>query len=354
MDAFYASVEERDNPILKTKALVIAHDPRKHHGHGVITTANYNARKYGVGSAMPAQKAVENIPRNELVFVEPDFTKYKAVSDQIHEVMHEVTDIVESVAFDEAYLDVTKNKLGNFTTIELAQYLQKEIFKKTQLTSSIGISYNKFLAKMASEYAKPFGRAIILPELAVEFLQTKDIAKFPGIGKKTQEIMRDLGINNGLDLQKQDIHFLLNHFKKAGYMYAQHAQGIDLREVEGFRKRKSIGKERTFEPAMVDRVDAIASLRDYAEQITASMVKRHFQTQTVVLKIRNPNFETITKRKTLAKPTQDVNVIYAAGVALFDDFPEFLDQGIRLLGLSATNFVEDQVEEITLPLFATQ
>lgn len=354
MDAFYASVEQRDNPELKTKALVIAHDPRKHHGHGVITTANYVARQYGVNSAMPAQTALENIPRELLVFVEPDFTKYREISRQIHEIMYELTDVVESVALDEAYLDVTTNKLGNLTTIELATYLQQKIFKTTHLTSSVGISYNKFLAKMASEYAKPFGRSLILPTEAEDFLASKDIKEFPGIGKKTQEIMYDLGINTGLDLRQQDIHYLMKKFKKAGYLYAQHARGIDLRAVKSSRTPKSIGKERTFEPNLVDRNRALNYLRDFAGQVSQNLQQKHLVAKTVMLKIRDKNFNTVTKQTTLKAATNEATVIYQEGMKLFDDFPEFLDEGIRLLGISANNLVERQIEEIKLPLFTTR
>lgn len=348
MDAFYASVEQRDHPELKEKALVIARDPRKHHGRGVITTANYVARQYGIGSAMPTMQALEKIPKDLLVFVEPDFDKYRAVSKIIHDVMYEITDIVESVALDEAYLDVTKNKLGNQTTIAVALYLQQQIYQKTNLTSSIGISYNKFLAKMASEYAKPFGRSIILPTEAVDFLKNKDISKFPGIGKKTQTLMRELGINNGEDLQQQDIHFLMNRFKKSGYYYAQHAVGIDLSPVKANRVAKSIGKERTFETAIVDRTVAISYLREFATQISQSLAKKKLNTKTIVIKIRNPDFETITKRRTLIKPTQDSKVIYQESLRLFDEFPEMLDEGIRLLGISTANLTDNEIEEISL------
>lgn len=354
MDAFYASVEERDNPVLKTKALVIAHDPRKHRGHGVITTANYRARKYGVGSAMPAQKALDNIPAKELVFVTPDFVKYRAVSATIHAIMHEVTDIVESVALDEAYLDVTQNKLGKLTTIELAQFLQQEIYRQTHLTCSVGISYNKFLAKLASEYAKPFGRAIILPDVAQAFLATKDVGDFPGIGKKTAVLMHEIGINTGYDLQQKDVRWLISKFKKAGYYYAQHAHGIDLREVIGQRKRKSVGKERTFEPVIVDRERALPYLQDFTGSIAQILREKHLRSQTIVLKIRSKDFETVTKRTTIKEVTQDEDVIYRAAVSLLDEFPEFLELGIRLLGISTTNFIDDQVEELTLPLFETQ
>lgn len=169
MDAFYASVETRDHPELKNKALVVGQDPRHNGGHGVVATCNYHARKYGVHSAMPAIQAVHLVPEEELVFIRPNFEKYHRVSAQVHSFMHEITDLVESVALDEAYLDVTHNKIGQESSVQLALDLQKKIKSKLGLNSSFGVSYNKFLAKMGSEYAKPFGRTVILPDEALNF-----------------------------------------------------------------------------------------------------------------------------------------------------------------------------------------
>ena len=187
MDAFFASVEEREHPEYKKKCLIVAQDPRKHHHHGVVTTANYNARKYGAHSAMPAQQAVDLIPKEKLVITPPNFELYRSVSNQIHDIFADVTDNYQSVALDEAYLDVTKNKLNETNTIKIANYIQQRIVKETNLTCSVGISYNKFLAKMASDYRKPFGRTIILGKYAKEFLKPIPIEKFNGIGKAMQD-----------------------------------------------------------------------------------------------------------------------------------------------------------------------
>ena len=354
MDAFYASVETRDNPALAQKALIIGQDPRQTNCHGVVATANYNARKYGVHSAMPTMKALRLIPEDKIAFVKPNFEKYRTVSAQIHEYMYELTDAVESVALDEAYLDVTSNKLGNYSAIELAAGLQEKIFKETHLTSSFGISYNKFLAKMGSEYAKPFGRTIILPEEAKTFLAKQPIEAFPGIGKKTQEQFHKMGVFTGEDLQKLEVEFLLKHFKKMGYFIAQHAQGIDLRPVNGERQRKSIGTERTFEPNIFDENVALTTLRKYSEGLSKKLVEKNFTTQTLVIKVRNSNFETVTKRSKLPEPTNDALEIYQTAKELFASVDNFLTQGIRLLGLSTTDLQTSRYEEISLDLFTTE
>lgn len=353
MDAFYASVEMRDNPSLKNKALVVARDPRKTNGHGVITTANYIARRYGVGSAMPAIRAVERVPKDLLVFVQPNFVKYKAVSAQIHKYMHELTDQIESVSLDEAYLDITNNKLGRYSSIELGNYLQEKIFQKTKLTSSFGVSYNKFLAKMGSEYAKPFGRSLIRPEEAKDFLARQPIKKFPGIGKKTQVVMHEMGIETGEDLQKHSMSFFIDHFKKFGYYIALHANGIDLRPVKWQRVPKSIGKERTFEPAIMDYNQALTQLREFSDQIASILQNKKMSTQLVTLKIRNPKYETQTKRKMLDNSTQDKMQIFEVAKDIFDSLPQYTISGIRLLGVSVSDLKPSSYEEITLPLFDT-
>lgn len=348
MDAFYASVELRDHPDLKEKAVVVARDPRKHHGHGVITTANYIARKYGVGSAMPAIRAVEQIPKDKLVFIEPDFTKYRQVSAQVHKIMHEVTDQVESVSLDEAYLDVTKNKLGKYSSIELGNYMQQKIFKTTHLTCSFGVTYNKFLAKMGSEYAKPFGKTIILPEEARNFLAKQDIKKFPGVGKKMQQVLREMNINTGADLQNKSVNFLIDHFKKWGYVLAMHSRGIDLSPVVSNRQRKSIGKERTFGPSIFEEQHALTQLRKYSEEVSKILKQKNLQAGCIVLKIRDTNFYTITRRQMLKKKTQNPAILYQEARTLFERESDFLSRGIRLLGVSVTDLEQERYEETNL------
>ncbi|MGX4644786.1 DNA polymerase IV [Holzapfeliella sp. JNUCC 80] len=355
MDAFYASVEELSNPALKQKALVVAHDPRKNNGHGVITTSNYHARKYGVFSAMPATKAIEKIPKNELVFVTPYFKKYRKVSNQIHQIFQEVTDLVETVAFDEAYLDVTQNKLGSDkTTIDLASYLQKRILKATGLTCSVGISYNKFLAKLGSEYAKPFGRTIILPEVAQQFLKDYPIEKFPGVGKKTLTRLHDYDIYTHEDLINVNIHDFLREFKRAGYDLLQRAFGIDLRPVKANRLRKSYGKESTFLEPIHTKIKAKRMLKSYCDEIQNQLTSERLKAHTVVFKIRDVDFNTSTRRQTLTQAEDQSAQFYQVACQLLDEFESELSVGVRLLGVSVTNILDFEIESMSLPLFQTR
>ncbi len=351
MDAFYASVEIRDHPELKNKAVVIARNPKETNGHGVIATANYLARRFGVGSAMPAIEAVHLIPHDRLVFVPPDFVKYRRVSQQVHQFMHEVSDQIEPIALDEAYLDITAPKLSARTPVQLGQYLQQKIYHELGLTCSFGISYNKFLAKMGSEYAKPFGATIISPEEAMPFLARQPLSRFPGIGKKTQSTLSDLGFSTGDDLQRAKIRFLLDRFKKNGYVMAMHAHGIDLRPVVAQRRRKSIGNERTFEPPLFtqERVDAV--LMNFSIKLAGQLKQKKFLTDVIVLKVRNQAFVTVTKRQMLEQPTQEASQIAKVARHLLHQIPNFLDQGIRLLGISATHLQKMGYLEVPLPLF---
>lgn len=353
MDAFYASVEIRDNPALRNKAVLIGGDPKKNRGHGVVATANYLARQYGAHSAMPTAKAVRLIPAEKLVIIQPHFEKYRAVSAEIHRLMHEMTDRVESVALDEAYLDVTKNKLHLDDPVRIATILQEQIYQKVGLTSSFGVSYNKFLAKMGSEYAKPFGRTVIKPETALDFLAKQKIEKFPGIGPKTQERLAEMGVYTGADLIKIPTDVLIKKFNRMGYLIAQHAHGIDLREVvtDSERNRKSIGIERTFNQSLFDENEALTKLRAYSGELENKLKKRHFLANCVVLKIRDVNFKTITKRKKLKQGTNDKIVIYDTGRVLFETEKGMLATGVRLLGLTVTDFEEHPVEDLSLDIF---
>lgn len=349
MDAFYASVTERENPSFKKKALVIAHDPRTHNNHGVITTANYNARKYGVHSAMPAQKAVELIPKKELVFTEPDFKLYKKVSDQIHEIFKEVTDEYETVALDEAYLDITENKLHEKNTLKIMQYLQARIYKETALTCSIGVSYNKFLAKMASDYAKPFGRTIVLPEYAMDFLKNIPIEKFNGIGKNMQGKLHDINVFTGKDLQQLSQDYMLSNFGKWGFITYQRVRGIDNSPVKSNRVRKSIGKERTYNRPLILKNEIYEQLKQLGKQVFEIMNNSNLQGKTVVVKARTRDFETYSKRKTLNDYLHSAEEVFNTANALFDELN--ITKELRLVGVTITNLDEFGYEELPLNLF---
>ncbi|KAE9557189.1 DNA polymerase IV [Companilactobacillus bobalius] len=349
MDAFFASVEEREHPEYKKKCLIVAQDPRKHNHHGVVTTANYNARKYGAHSAMPAQEAVDLIPRAKLVITPPHFELYRQVSDQIHDIFHEVTDNYQTVALDEAYLDVTHNKLHETNTIKIANYIQQRIVKETRLTCSVGISYNKFLAKMASDYRKPFGRTIILGKYAQDFLRPIPIEKFNGIGKAMQQKMHEMDIYTGGDLQKLDQDIFLKNFGKMGYIIYKRVHGIDDSLVNGHRTRKSIGRERTYNRNLVTDEQILQELDFVADLVSKDLKKQRQHGKTVVLKLRNSDFETITKRMSFQDYVQTKAEIYRVAKDIYDKL-KVTDQKIRLLGITVTNLDPLSYEEVSLNL----
>ncbi|WP_262315492.1 DNA polymerase IV [Lacticaseibacillus parakribbianus] len=347
MDAFYASIEERDDPRLRSRALVIAHDPRTTGGKGVVTTANYVARQFGVHSAMPANQALRLVPRRLLTFKAPDFTKYRAVSAQIHALFHQVTDLIEPVALDEAYLDVTGNTQFR-TTIALGLWLQDQIRQATGLTSSIGLSYNKFLAKEASEYNKPQGRTIILPEQAQEFLDRLPIAAFRGVGAKTAPQLEAMGITDGYTLRQFSQEALITRFGKMGLGLYQHARGVDNRPVL-VRTAKSIGKERTYQSVLAAEPAVKRELERLAELVAESLTKKQKHGKTVVLKVRDADFVTQTKRLTQDTYFQGATAIAAAAWQLWQGLDHRPEQ-VRLLGITLTALDPQQYENIDLQL----
>ncbi|ANJ68842.1 impB mucB samB family protein [Latilactobacillus curvatus] len=350
MDAFYASIEEREQPDLRQKPLVIARNPSDTGGKGVVTTANYVARQYGVHSAMSAQKAAELIPNHQAVFKAPNFPLYQSVSEQIHTIFHTVTDKIEPIAFDEAYLDVTENKLGLAHTIDVVAYIQKEILKETQLVSSAGISYNKFLAKMASDYRKPAGRTLVLPEQAIAFLSRLPIEKFRGVGKKTAPRMQELGILTGADLLEQSEMMLMQNFGKLGYGLYRHVRGIDNRPVAYQRERKSIGNENTYGQPLISEEQVQVELKKLAIELERRLRKNQKHGLTVVLKVRNRQFETITKRKTFNEYVGKAAELEAIAWKIWQTIGHAED-GVRLLGITVTNLAPQTFENITLPLY---
>ncbi|KRK89162.1 DNA polymerase IV [Lentilactobacillus sunkii] len=349
MDAFYASIEEREDPSLKSKPLIVAKDPRKTGGRGVVSTANYNARKYGVHSAMSAMKALELCPN--AVFRFSGFDLYRSVSNQIHEIFHEYTEMTEYVALDEAYLDITDNKKHVLDPIQVARMIQNEIWDQTHLTCSVGVSYNKFLAKEASDYAKPVGITVIEQRDALEFLAKLPIEKFRGVGKKTVPKMRELNINNGEDLLAWSQMDLIKHFGKFGYVLYERARGIDERPVEYQRVRKSIGKERTFGPAIDNQSEVDAALQRIAGMVVKTMDDKKKHGKTLVLKIRYADFSTFTKRMTLDNYIKNSPEEYfALANDLLVDMPD-ITKGVRLLGITITNLDDLSYENIVLHLF---
>lgn len=347
MDAFYASVEEREHPAYRHKALVIARDPRLHNGHGVITTANYQARKFGVHSAMPAIKALELIPAEQLQFTDPNFKLYRQVSQQIHQIFAKITTVWEPVAFDEAYLDITHNRLQMKDPIEVAALIQHTIKNSLQLTCSVGISYNKFLAKMASDYAKPFGRTVISSNQALNFLAQMPIAKLHGIGKATQAKLAQAGLTTGKQLQQVSVTFLTQLLGKTGFLLYQRIHGIDDRQVSAQRLHKSIGNERSFDRPIFNDQDINDVLKEQAESVAQTLQQKQLHGQTIVLKVRTMAFVTYTRRKTLTNWTNNSQLIYQTSQELLATLA-LKNQPLRLLGITVTNLMPQNFEEIEL------
>ncbi|UDM31708.1 DNA polymerase IV [Lentilactobacillus laojiaonis] len=349
MDAFYASIEEREDPSLKNKPLVVANDPRKMGGKGVVSTANYIARKYGIHSAMSSQKALKLCP--QAVFRFTGFKLYRAVSNQIHEIFHEYTDKIEYYALDEAYLDVTENKLKISNPIKIATMIRKEILAKTKLTCSVGISYNKFLAKEASDYAKPNGLTIIDERDAIDFLKILPIEKFRGVGKKTLPKMHEMNIYNGEDLLKVSETILIQKFGKFGYYLYRRARGIDQAEVQATRIRKSIGKERTFSRNLVSREEVQTHVKEIAKLVENEMLAKRKHGKTLVLKLRYDDFKTITKRVTFEEYIKNDSKEFTK--LAMDIFDEDIDHfnGFRLIGITITNLDDLTYQNINLELF---
>ena len=348
MDAFYASIEMRDNPEYLNKPLVIARNPKHTAGKGVVATANYVARKYGIHSAMSAQKALDKCPH--AIFKTPDFAKYRRVSSQIHTIFHEYTDKIENVALDEAYLDITENKLGIKSAVEVACRIQREIYLKTKLTCSTGVSYNKFLAKLASDYSKPFGITVVTPDDVQDFLFNMPIKKFRGVGKKTLPKMYEEGIYYGIDLYNKKEIDLINKFGKIGHILYQRVRGIDMRLVEWKRERKSVGKERTFDQPLKTVEEVDSQLRLIATKPVDITTSRQIRGKTLVIKVRNNDFETVTKRTTLQDyiPNDVENIVFY-GKQLFEEVQD-TDIDVRLLGLTLTNLDTVNFENMSLPI----
>ena len=335
MDAFFASVEERDNPKLKGHPVIIGSDPRLTGGRGVVSTCNYEARKFGVHSAMSSKEAYERCPQG--IFISGNYEKYQAVGLQIREIFKRYTDLIEPMSIDEAYLDVTENKLGIKSAVKIAKLIQHDIWNELHLTASAGVSYNKFLAKIASDYEKPHGLTVILPEEAEGFLAPMDIAKFHGVGKKSVEKLHGMGIYTGADLLKIPEMTLIDKFGRFGFDLYRKARGISNSPVKSNRIRKSIGKERTYAKLLYSEEDIKKELTLLAQKVENSLTKYDKKGRTIVLKIRYADFSTLTKRKSLNLATQDKEQIERTAHEIYDSLEE-QPRGIRLLGLTVTGF----------------
>jgi len=336
MDAFYASVEQRDNPELRGKPVAVGGGHR-----GVVTAASYEARPFGVRSAMPSVTAKRRCP--ELIFVKPRFDVYRAVSTQVRDIFAAYTDLVEPLSLDEAYLDVTEDRLGFGTARAIAEDIRRRIRAETGLTASAGVSYCKFIAKLASDHKKPDGLCVIPPERGPEFVATLPVARFHGVGPVTARKMERLGIFTGADLQAWSLPQLEAHFGSSGSWYWRICRGIDEREVKPDRPYKSVSAERTFDDDLRDP-DALATeLERIAGYAWTRIERAEVSGRTVTLKVKFADFELITRSKSFTTPIPDLPTFTAAGRALLAALHP-LPKGIRLLGLGLHNLCESDLE----------
>jgi DNA polymerase-4 len=329
MDAFYASVEQMDNPELKGKPLAVGGSEVR----GVVSAASYEARKFGVRSAMSGIQAKRNCP--DLIFVRPRFDRYKEISKKIRKIFHEYTDLVEPLSLDEAYLDVTQNKKGNPSATLIAQEIRKRIFEEVGLTASAGISVNKFVAKIASDYNKPNGQKTVNPEEVESFLENLDIKKFYGIGKVTTEKMYHLGIFTGKDLKSKSKEFLEEHFSKSGLHFYNIVRGIHNSAVKPNRIAKSVAAEHTFNENLTSEIFMVEKLERIANELENRLKKHNISGKTVTLKIKYSDFTTQTRSKTLPYFISDKGLLLETAKELL--FQERMKESVRLLGISLNN-----------------
>src|SRR5215213_7167905 len=337
MDAFYASVEQRDNPQLRGKPVAVGGGHR-----GVVTAASYEARPFGVRSAMPSVTAKRRCP--DLIFVKPRFDVYRAVSNQVRDIFAAYTDLVEPLSLDEAYLDVTEDRLGFGTARAIAEDIRRRIRAETGLTASAGVSYCKFIAKLASDHKKPDGLCVIPPERGPEFVATLPVARFRGVGPVTARKMERLGIFTGADLQAWSLPQLEAHFGSSGSWYWRICRGIDDREVKPDRPYKSVSAERTFDEDLRDRDRLAAELERIARYAWDRIERAEVAGRTVTLKVKFADFTIITRSRSFAAPLPDHAAFAEAGQALLAALHP-LPKGIRLLGLGLHNLCESEQPE---------
>jgi DNA polymerase-4 len=337
MDAFYASVEQRDNPELRGKPVAVGGSRER----GVVAAASYEARKFGVRSAMPSVTAKRNCP--ELIFVKPRFDAYKVVSLQVRAIFAEHTPLIEPLSLDEAYLDVTENLQGIASATEIAEAIRAKIRTETGLTASAGVSYNKFLAKLASDHRKPDGLYVITPKMGADFVENLPVGKFHGIGPATTARMNGHGIHTGADLRAQSLDFLQRHFGKAGAFYYWISRGVDERPVRADRVRKSVGAENTFNTDLFALGEARDALQPIIEKVWRHCEATGTWGRTVTLKVKYADFHQITRRQTCDAPVATQAALEEVSYALLDPvFP--VQQGIRLLGVTLSSLGGDALQ----------
>lgn len=334
MDAFYASVEQRDNPDLKGKPVAVGGDKDR----GVVAAASYEARKFGVHSAMASKIAYQRCP--ELIFVKPRFEVYKEVSNKVRAIFNRYTDLIEPLSLDEAYLDVTENKKGMLSATHIALEIKKSIKEELNLVASAGISVNKFLAKIASDMDKPDGLFVIPPDKIEGFIEQLEVSKIFGVGKVTAEKMYKLGIFRGKDLKKWSREALESEFGKSGNYFYSIARGIDNREVKSDRKRKSLGAESTFDNDLYSINDLHHKLDRIAERVFERLQKAKVKGKTITLKVKFSDFSQVTRSRTEELNITGLNEIQQLAKVLLEQLGAEI-KPIRLLGISLSNFQND-------------
>jgi len=340
MDAFYASVEQHDAPSLRGKPVVVGGSPS---GRGVVAAASYEARTFGVHSAMPSYQVSRLCPR--AIFVRPRFERYKEISEIIREIFYEYTDLVEPLSLDEAYLDITENKKGIPSARKVAELIKNEIKQRTGLTASAGVAVNKFLAKIASDLDKPDGLAVITPNRMFVFLEQLAVGKFHGIGKATEARMHSMHLFTGADLKKLSEAEMMKHFGKAGRFYYNIVRGIDDRPVTPNRIRKSVGAENTFSDDLQTLPEMKEKLRALASKVSGRMDKAEALGKTITLKVRYDNFESVTRSQTLGQMVADEETLYTTAESLMEQ-TEAAIRPVRLLGISVSNLnLQDEEDD---------
>ncbi len=341
MDAFFASVEQHDHPELKGKPVAVGGEHR-----GVVAAASYEARKFGVRSAMSSKLAKEKCPH--LIFVPSRFNRYKEVSKQIHEIFHQYTDLVEPLSLDEAYLDVTENKMGIESANEIAKEIRQKIFETTGLTASAGISVNKFLAKVASDINKPNGQKTIHPDKMIEFLEQLPIEKFYGVGKVTANKMHQLHLYKGIDVKKKSLEDLTRYFGKSGLYFYNVVRGIYKGEVRPNRIQKSVAVEQTFWDDLYDDEEIDQNLKLLSEDLERRLAKNEIKGKTLTLKIKYKDFSVFTRSTTQQFYFENAADLFSTGQKLWQLRP--YDKPVRLLGLSLSNLNTEEKKLVSVQL----
>lgn len=345
MDAFYASVEQRDQPAYRGKPLVVGGPPSS---RGAVAAASYEARHYGIHSAMPSRTARQKCPH--LIFVQPRFEVYRAISEQIRDIFYRYTDLVEPLALDEAYLDVSENKVGLPSATRIAQEIKRCIYEETNLTASAGVSINKFLAKIASGMDKPNGLFLIPPDQAEVFIEQLPIEQFYGVGQVTAARMHSLGIGTGADLKQWTEAALVEQFGKVGRFYYSIARAQDARPVQPNRIRKSIGVENSYDPDLDSRAAVINALAEIVALLKQRIDSKQSYGRTLTLKVKYADYQQVTRSKTLGQPIDSTEIILHLATELLE-LTEIEQKQVRLLGLAVSNLrSEQQADYVQLAL----